>query len=376
MEASDSPQSQSNQSDQTNSMIENAIRLGIVAILLYAGIRIVAPFLDLIVWGIILAVALSPVHAWLMRGLGGSPVRAAIVITLACLVFVVVPSMMLGDALGSTAYELAGDLRDGSVEIPPPPSSVQDWPVIGGRVYTTWLQASTNIEALVARSSDQLVALGGQLLRAAGAAVVGMLQFAGSILVAGFFLARREASARAARDLFVRMAPEFGERLVRLTEQTVRGVAAGVLGVAIIQATLVGIGLLVAGVPYAGVWALLCLLLGIVQLPMGIIVVPLIVYEFMQASTTEAVIFLAYMVPVMLLDNVLKPILMGRGVETPMIVIFIGALGGFAASGFLGLFTGAIVLVVVYELFQEWLHGNVDREETPGPLMQDEPARS
>jgi predicted PurR-regulated permease PerM len=113
-----------------------------------------------------------------------------------------------------------------------------------------------------------------------------------------------------------------------------------------------------------------------VQLPMGIIVIPLMVYEFMQASTTEAVIFLAYMLPVMLLDNVLKPILMGRGVETPMIVIFIGALGGFATSGFLGLFTGAIVLVVVYELFQEWLHGSVDREDTPGSSAQDEPARS
>ncbi len=354
------------QTSPPNSVIENALRLGIVALLLYAGLRIVAPFLDLIVWGIILAVALAPVHTWLMRPLGGSSVRAAIVLTLACLVFVVVPSSMLGDALGSTAYELAGDLKDGNVEIPPPPASVRDWPVVGGTVYSTWLQASTNIGELLTRSSDRVVALGGQLLRAAGAAIVGLLQFAGSILVAGFFLARREASAAAARELFVRLAPEFGERLVRLSEQTVRSVAAGVLGVAIIQATLVGIGLLVAGVPYAGVWALFCLLLGIVQLPMGIIVIPIVVYEFMEASTTEAVIFLIYIVPVMLLDNILKPILMGRGVEAPMIVIFVGALGGFAASGFIGLFTGAIVLVLVYELFQVWLHRNIDPEEAPG----------
>lgn len=362
--------------NDSNQLVENAIRLGIVAILLYLGIRIVAPFLDLMVWGIILAVALGPAHLWLMRRLGGSATRAAIVITLAALLFVVVPSFSLGDALGSTAYQLAGDLRDGTLDIPAPPTSVQDWPVIGGSVYDTWLQASTNLGALLERSSEQLVTLGGWLLRATGSAIVSLLQFAGSILVAGFLLARRDASARAAHELFVRLAPEFGERLLRLSEQTVRGVAAGVLGVAIIQSTLVGIGLLVAGVPYAGVWALLCLLLGIVQLPMSLVVVPLVVYEFMQAPTTEAVIFLVYMVPVMLVDNVLKPILMGRGVETPMIVIFVGALGGFAVSGFLGLFTGAIILVLVYELFLVWLRGNADTEDSGSQSVPDDATRA
>lgn len=360
--------------NQSNPVVDNSIRLAIIATLLYAAFRIVGPFLDLVVWGIILAVALGPLHLWLMRRFGASSSRAAIVITLAALVFVVAPSFSLGDALGSTAYRLATHLQNGTVEIPPPPASVEDWPVVGDRIYKTWLQASTNIDALLARSSEQIVALGGRLLRAAGTAIVVLLQFAGSILVAGFFLARREASANAARDLFVRAAPEFGERLLHLSEQTVRGVAAGVLGVAIIQATLVGIGLIVAAVPLAGVWALLCLLLGIVQLPMGLIVIPLMVYEFMHASTTEAVIFLAYMVPVMLVDNILKPILMGRGVEAPMIVIFVGALGGFAASGFLGLFTGAIILVLVFELFQVWLHGNPDPEDAPEPAEQDDPA--
>lgn len=352
---------------RSNPMVENAVRLGIIATLLYMGIRIVAPFVDLIVWGIILAVALGPVHLWLMRRLSGSAGRAAIVLTLAALLFVVGPSLSLGDALGSTAYQLAEHMQDGSVEIPPPPDSIRDWPVVGGRLHTAWLQASTNLDALLERSSDQLVAIAARLLRGAGAAIVALLQFAGSILVAGFLLARREASARAARELFVRAAPGFGERLLRLSEQTVRGVAAGVLGVAIIQSTLVGIGLLVAGVPYAGVWSLLCLLLGIVQLPMGLIAIPIVVYEFMQAPTTEAVLFMLYTIPVMLLDNALKPILMGRGVEAPMIVIFMGALGGFAVSGFLGLFTGAIILVLVYELFQVWLHGGRETEGDSGP---------
>jgi predicted PurR-regulated permease PerM len=352
------------QNSQSNQIVDYAIRLGTVGTMLFLAVRILAPFLDLVVWGIILAVALGPVHLWIMKKLGTSPGRAAVIITLVALVFVVGPSLSLGDALGSSAYQFAEHIRDGSIEIPPPAESVQEWPVVGDRIYKTWLQASTNLDAVLSRSSKQIDEFGGQLLRTAGSVVAGLLQFAGSILVAGFLLARREASAKAAQDLFVRLAPEFGDKLVRLAEQTVRGVAAGVLGVAIIQATLVGMGLIVAGVPYAGVWALLCLLLGIVQLPMGLIVGPLVIYQFGNAPTMQAAIFAAYMLPVMLLDNVLKPILMGRGVEAPMIVIFLGALGGFAASGFLGLFTGAIILVLVFELFLVWLRG---RDEATAP---------
>jgi predicted PurR-regulated permease PerM len=351
-----------------NHVIESAVRLGIIAVLIFAGLRIVAPFLELMIWGIILSVALGPTHLWLMRRFGGSATRAAIVLTLAGLVFVVVPSLLLGDALGSTAFGIANDLRDGSVEIPPPPTSVRDWPVIGESAYNTWLQASTNIGALLARSSQQIIAVGGRLLSATGSALIGLLEFAGSIFVAGFLLAKRDMSAQAARDLFDRAAPEVGDRLLGLTEQTIRSVAAGVLGVAIIQSTFVGIGLLVAGVPYAGVLSLLCLLLGIVQLPMGLVVTPIVIWKFMHGPTTEAVIFLAYMVPVGLLDNVLRPILMGRGNDAPMLVILIGALGGFAANGFLGLFTGAIILVLIYTLVVDWLHKNEDPEESSALL--------
>ena len=353
---------------EPNHVIESAVRLGIIAVLIFAGFRIVAPFLELMVWGIILAVALGPVHLWLMRRFSGSATRAAIALTLAGLLFVVVPSLLLGDALGSTAFGIANDLRDGSVEIPPPPISVQEWPVVGETIYNTWLQASTNLGALLARSSQQIIAVGGQLLSATGSALFGLLEFSGSIFVAGFLLAKRDVSTQAARDLFDRAAPAVGDRLLSLTEQTIRSVAAGVLGVAIIQSTLVGIGLLVAGVPYAGVLSLLCLLLGIVQLPMGLVVTPIIIWEFLQGDTTKAILFLAYMVPVGLLDNVLRPILMGRGNEAPMIVILIGALGGFAANGFLGLFTGAIILVLIYELILAWLHRSEDPEETPVPL--------
>jgi len=344
--------------------LENLVRLGMIIFLVYWSFQIVAPFLDLIVWGVILAVAFGPAHLWLSQRFGDSPIRAAIVLIAAALVFVVVPSLMLGDALGTTAYEVADEVADGEIQIPPPRDSVRDWPVIGESVHRTWLQASTNLDALLRRSSERIVALGGHLLQAAGSAVIALLQFAGSLFVAGFLLARREGAVVFAQEFFARAAPRSGERLLRVSEQTVRSVAAGVLGVAIIQATLVGIGLLVAGVPFAGVWSLLCLILGILQLPMGLVVTPIVIYQFLEASTAEAVLFLAYMAPVMLLDNVLKPILLGRGVETPMVVIFVCAIGGFTVGGFIGLFTGAIILVLAYELFLVWLRGREDAAGT------------
>lgn len=336
---------------------EGIVRFAMVAFLLFSAARILAPFADLIVWGVILAVALAPAHLWLRDRMGGSSVRAAIVITTAGLLFIVVPSFMLGDALAQTAMELADEIESGELTVRPPPATVRDWPVIGERAHELWTQASTDLDELLSHSSKQLVEIGGQVLRAAGRAVVVLLQFAGSILVAGFLLGRRKESSQRAKALFRRAAPTTGDRLVKLCEQTVRSVASGVLGVAIIQTTLVGIGLLVAGVPFAGLWALICLLLGIMQLPMGVVVIPIVIYQFANVPTLPAVLFTAYMIPVMLVDNVLKPLLLGRGVEAPMAIIFVGALGGFAVRGFLGLFTGAIVLVLAYELFLLWLRG-------------------
>ena len=336
-------------------MVEGVIRVGIIAILLLMAARVIAPFREILVWGVIVAVGLGPLHLWLMRRLGGSSIHAAVVLTLTALIFIGMPSLLLGDALGSTAYRFAGEIRDGRLEIPPPADAVRGWPLIGPRAYEVWSQASTDLGDLLARSSDRIKTLGGHLLRAGSSAILALLGFFASLLVAGALLAQRERAVHFAEELFDRLAPAAGGRLLRLTEQTVRSVAAGVIGVAIIQAILVGIGLLVAGVPFAGVWSLLCLILGIIQLPMGLVAIPIAIYQLANVPTVEAVLFLVYIVPVMLIDNVLKPILMGRGVEAPMLVIFIGALGGFAASGFIGLFTGAVVLVLVYELFLAWL---------------------
>ena len=146
-----------------------------------------------------------------------------------------------------------------------------------------------------------------------------------------------------------------GKDFVDITGATIRSVAQGVLGIALIQSILAGIGLMVMGVPYAGIWALLVLLLAIVQLPPLLILGPIIVYVFSVAATLPAVIFMIYGIMVSMSDAFLKPLLLGRGMDIPMLVILLGAIGGMLLSGVIGLFVGSVVLAVGYTLFTTWL---------------------
>jgi predicted PurR-regulated permease PerM len=153
------------------------------------------------------------------------------------------------------------------------------------------------------------------------------------------------------------VAGEHGSLLADLAEATVRSVTRGILGVALIQALLSGVGLLVAGVPGAGIWAVLCLLLAVMQLPILLVLLPIAIYVFSYASTVGAVAFLVWSIAVGVSDTFLKPMLLGRGIDVPMLIIFVGAIGGFITTGIIGLFLGSIVLAVSYKLFLVWLEG-------------------
>jgi predicted PurR-regulated permease PerM len=148
--------------------------------------------------------------------------------------------------------------------------------------------------------------------------------------------------------------------LIDVAERTVRSVASGILGVALIQALLAGLGFLVAGVPAAGLLTLICLITGVIQLGVVIVLIPVAIYLFSTATTTTAVGFLIWTILIAPIDNILKPMLLGRGVDVPMLVIFVGAIGGFLSSGIIGLFLGAVVLALGYKLLLVWLQ----QEET------------
>lgn len=336
--------------------LETTIRVGILLLLVAWCFSIVRPFFIPIAWGVIIAVSAYPGYLKLRHLLGGRGGLAATTLAVLGLVLLMVPAVMLSGTLVDTAQGLAKGLEDGTLAVPPPPPSVRDWPLVGERLSALWSQASVNLAATLAKIAPQLKAVGGWLLSTAAGAGFGLLQFVVAIIIAGVFLANAEASGAFARALAARLAGERGADFAALAEATIRSVTRGILGVALIQSTLAGIGFMVMGIPGAGLWALLCLLLSTVQVGIFPITLPILVYVLATADTVPAVLFVIWSLFVGTLDNVLKPILLGRGVGVPMAVIFVGAIGGFITSGIIGLFVGAVVLVLGYKLFLAWLN--------------------
>ena len=334
--------------------VEAAVRVGLIAALVVLCFRIVEPFLVPIVWGIILAVAAWPGYEWLLLRLGGRRVLAAVLFVVIAMLVLLVPVGLLSDTLVQGGEWLTHGVRSGDIRIPAPPD-LSGVPLVGDEIESLWRDASTNLAQALSALEPQLRALGTWLLRFATSAGMGLLHFVLAILIAGVLLAKSGTGRRAADAIGYRLAGERGLRYTRLAEAVVRSVSRGILGVALIQAVLAGLGMLVAGVPAAGLWALVVLLLATIQIGAFPVLLPVVIYLFYSANLGTALLFAIWSLFVGSIDNVLKPILLGRGVSVPMVVIFLGAIGGFIGAGIIGLFVGPVVLVVGYELFLAWL---------------------
>ncbi len=335
--------------------LESSIRIGLVLFLVVWCFQIARPFLSPIAWGIILAVATYPIYAALCRAMRGRRSLAAAILVVGSLLVLLVPSVLLTTNLVESATQVAEKAEAGTLEVPPPPAAVADWPIVGERVHAFWAAASRNLDTALDPLHPQLKAVGRWALEAGTSAGLGILIFALSVVLAGVLLAAGEPAVDATRRVAERLVPERGAELVALAGGTVQSVTRGILGTAFIQAFLAGIGLLAAGVPAAGLWALLVLLLAVVQLPTLLVLAPIIAWVFASESAGVAVLFAIWSTAVGLSDNVLKPLLLGRGSEVPTLVIFIGAIGGFVRAGIIGLFVGAVVLAVGHNLFKWWL---------------------
>ena len=189
-------------------------------------------------------------------------------------------------------------------------------------MYTVWKQASVNLEATLQRYQDQVTASVKWLLSTAVDTLIGVLMFAVSIVIAGILMATARSGGEIARHLFVRLVGERGADFADISEQTIRGVVKGIIGVAVIQALLAGLGFWIARIPGAGVWAFLCLVLAIVQIGIGPVVLGVIIYAFSNMTTLTAVILTVYLIVVAISDGPMKAILLGKGAAVPMAVIF------------------------------------------------------
>jgi predicted PurR-regulated permease PerM len=340
----------------SSATIDVAIRLGFIALLGYWSFRVIAPFLTIGLWSAILVVALYPVFDWLTRWL--SPRAAAGLVTLLCLLIVVGPLTWLGLGMIGGVSSLVKGVDTGQLAFPFPPETVKGWPVIGERLHQLWQLAATNMKGALAEVAPMLKPAGGKLLVFAQGALFGLFELLVAIVIAGFLFTRGPKLVEALSAFLSRALSHRGKDLVQLAGATIRNVSRGVVGIALLQSLLAGAGFLAAGIPAAGALAFAALLLGIVQVGPAILFLPIVVWSWAAMDTTHALIFTAYMVPVGLIDNVLRPVLMARGLTTPMPVIVIGVIGGTIALGIVGLFFGPIVVSVAWVMLVAWVQGS------------------
>ncbi len=340
-----------------DSIYDITIKLFIVVFIVAWCLMIMYPFLSIILWSLILALALLPIHRPLSKKLGDRPKLTSFIIVFFILVIIILPSGLLINKLFLEIKELKVSYENGTLAIPPPAEKVKDWPVVGEKLYNIWLEGSQNIEQLVTHYQDELLAAGKKLAAGIASAASGVIQIVISLIIAGILLVIGGAG-EAIRKFFRKLAGSRGDEFANITLKTVSNVVKGILGVALILALIHGIIFLIIGVPYAGLWALIIFILAVLQIPVAIVTLPIIVYIFTTLDLFPAIAWTVVLMLAGLSDNVLRPILLGKGAPVPMIVIFIGVIGGFIFSGFIGLFTGAIVLSIGYKLFVGWLNTN------------------
>jgi predicted PurR-regulated permease PerM len=348
--------------EQTNSftarskqIIHLAVQMLALAFLFIWCFQILAPFVTPIIWAAILAVALFPLHQKLKKALKGRGVLAAILMTAFFLIFFISIIGWLGFRTGTEIKAEIANFQDGKLKIPPPSEKVKDWPLVGNKVSKAWTQLSDGVEDFLQQYPEQIKSAGNYVLDLLTSSGKAILFFILSIVISGVFLCYAAESAEYARKFFSRLMSSSQFDISSIAAVTIRNVVRGILGVSLIQSLCAGAGFFIAGIPYAGIWTLLCLILAIVQIGIVPVTLGVLIYIWTTGNTTTAILLTIWMIPVGLLDNILKPIMMGKGAPVPMVIIFLGSLGGFIYSGFVGLFTGAVILSLGYRMFDVWL---------------------
>ncbi|WP_298534153.1 AI-2E family transporter [uncultured Algibacter sp.] len=336
--------------------ITNVIKILTLLLLLVWCFSIIKPFVIIVVWAIVLAVAFFPLFNGLVKKMGDSKKKlVAIVFTVVVVSLLIVPTYFLTKSLGQTSIETIQGIRNHTLEIPVPDSSVKDWPLIGKKLYDNWVSASTNIEAYIMNHKEKILEYSSGLLSGVKGFIGAFLTIFASFLIAVVFMYNSNTAGNRAKRFIDKITGNEGEEIMTMSRDVIRSVVKGVLLVAIIQAGLAFIGFKAIGLPAAGVFTFLVLIAAIVQIPALIVMIPAIILVFSTSDSTPAIIFTIYSVIVALSDNVLKPMLLGKGLKTPMIVILLGAIGGMLLHGIIGLFIGPVVLAIMYRMYEFWL---------------------
>jgi predicted PurR-regulated permease PerM len=358
-------------------LLDVLIRAGLITVLVLFCFQIFAPFLNLMLWAMILAITMYPLHTLLKRKMGNKDGRTATLIVVVAVALLMVPIYLLGTSITESVEGTLAILKADSVTIPLPNEKIATLPLIGKPLYAFWYQSATDMSSVLMKLMPYIKTIGLTVLGKMAGVGVGFLLFIAALIIAGVLMAYGDNGERSAIAIATRLSgPERGPRIATLCTATIRAVAQGVVGIAFIQMLLVGVGFVLMGVPGAGLLAMVALLMGIMQLPVILVTIPVIAYVFATDGTTlGTVVFCIYSLIAGMSDNVLKPLMLGRGVDVPMPVILIGALGGMVSGGFIGLFIGPVMLAVAYQLFWQWVDDQPHIEILDELLSDEQPRR-
>jgi predicted PurR-regulated permease PerM len=344
---------------------EILIKIVLLGIIMYYAFLILKPFIIPVLWGIILAVALAPLITKLEKSFKIKRTLLVTIFTLVAISALLLPTYFLSESVIDSSKELVTDLRSGNLVVPAPTENVKEWPLLGEKIYNIWGSAATNLEETLMKFRPQIAEYSKKIASMIMGTLGSIFGFVLSLVIAGVFLAKAKSGVDAYQTILRRIIGDDAIEWSMLSAMTIRSVAQGVLGIAIIQAFFALIGMVLIDVPFAWLWAFVVMFLTIIQLPALIILGPVIAYVYSYADPTSATIFAIYTVIVGASDGILKPIFLGRGVDVPMLVILLGAIGGMMLSGVLGLFVGAVGLALSYKLFMAWLSGDAKAEMEP-----------
>jgi predicted PurR-regulated permease PerM len=354
--------------ENSSKIINFIIRLLVVGFLLGWCILLIRPFLLITIWSIILAIAAYPVFLWLKDRIGGRSNLAAALMAIGGIAIIIGPVSLIGSITLHNAQTLMESLEAGTFVVPPPPQDLASWPLVGETLNGIWQRASVNLDSVISQFKPQIKDFAKVFLVQVTNVSVTLLKFIISIIVAAVLIIYAKVLNKGLKQFLARLSPKRGDEFVQLMANTIRSVTRGIIGVAIIQTLMIGIGLVVAGIPAAGILTVACLFLTIIQIGPGLIVLGTIIFAWSNMSFLTALLFTLWMVPATLVDNILKPILMGKGLPVPIVVILLGVIGGTLAHGIVGLFVGPVILILGYELTRAWMNeGNEVSMETTTP---------
>ena len=340
----------------TRDLTRSVLAILLMGVLIGTSFWVLSPFLLSLVWAMMIVVATWPLMLKVQAALRRRSLAVALMTAALLLVFIV-PLLLAVQTVAANIDTLTRWMRTlATASIPPPPEWVVKIPLVGAKLADQWeIVAAAGKEDLAARIAPYATGVAHWLAGALGSVGLLTIQFLLTVLIAAIIYSRGEAARDALIRFGRRLAGDRGERVVLLAGQAIRAVALGVVVTALVQTLLAGIGLAVAGVPFASLLTGVILLLCIAQIGPLVVLVPSVIWLFWNDANAWGTALLVWTILVGALDNILRPLLIRKGADLPLLLIFAGVIGGLLAFGIIGLFVGPVVLAVGYTLLNEWM---------------------